>query len=536
MAPLSARCSAAASGRMRPIPSCGLRRTRLISKDAAKLDIQVILEPTDRSINQGLRFIALVYLCIGIYVLFRRWTAPKSTHFYVFCLVSFVLYSFKYTTELDTFDWIIYWGNIAAAALQPALFLHFAVSFSDDYASSAPAGSVDSFSCVALYLPGIFLIGLQVWAIQYWSATEVLRHRLDQISVGYLALYYVIAAIVFQFRYRQCGVRLWSVSSSSGLPAARCSPIAPFTLLYVIPYLADIHGSKPADEVRRSLAGLPAADLQLGHRPLPADGRRPHLQARRHLHARDRRAGRPLLRRRRRHGRDGPHPPAEPAHLGPPGRHHHHRPDLRPSQARDPGPRRSRLRSEALRLPRDPGRVRPRPQLADRPARPARLHRRAAAADTAGHPRRCLPGDESDEHDQVQLSDFELAASHGLTNLQPADLRSARCPLPRLRPAGCQQPSLPREPAAGPAPARVATPERRAARPELLPSLPRRQSRRRLARALSRSSAWAAPTMATSSPAKTWSCSSRWPATSASRSRTRSSIAAWSRRSPSSSA
>src|SRR5579871_271469 len=86
---------------------------------AAKLDIQVILEPADRSINLGLRFIALVYLCIGIYVLFRRWTAPKSTHFYVFCLVSFVLYSFKYTTKLDTFDSIIYWGNILAGALQP---------------------------------------------------------------------------------------------------------------------------------------------------------------------------------------------------------------------------------------------------------------------------------------------------------------------------------------------------------------------------------------------------------------------------------
>src|ERR1700716_1846844 len=98
---------------------------------ATRLDIQVILEPADRSINQGLRFIALVYLCIGIYVLFRRWTAPKSTHFYIFCLVSFVLYSFKYTTKLDTFDWIIYWGNMAAAALQPALFLHFAVSFSN---------------------------------------------------------------------------------------------------------------------------------------------------------------------------------------------------------------------------------------------------------------------------------------------------------------------------------------------------------------------------------------------------------------------
>ena len=92
---------------------------------ATRLDIQVILEPKDRSINQGLRFIALVYLCIGIYVLFRRWTAPKSIHFYVFCLASFVLYSFRSTGELGIFDW----GNMVAQALAagavPALCRQF---------------------------------------------------------------------------------------------------------------------------------------------------------------------------------------------------------------------------------------------------------------------------------------------------------------------------------------------------------------------------------------------------------------------------
>ena len=207
-------------------------------KNAAKLDIQVILEPTDRSINQGLRFIALVYLCIGIYVLFRRWTAPKSTHFYVFCLVSFVLYSFKYTTELDTFDWIIYWGNMAASALQPALFLHFAVNFSDDY-SSKPSGKFRRrLLGIALYLPGIFLVGLQYWAIRYWSATEILRHKLDQISVGYLALYYVIAAIVFRIRYRRAESAL-ERQQLKWLTRGTLLAITPFTLLFAIPYLAD---------------------------------------------------------------------------------------------------------------------------------------------------------------------------------------------------------------------------------------------------------------------------------------------------------
>jgi two-component system, NtrC family, sensor kinase len=217
---------------VRPIPgSANL-------KDAPKFDIQgVIFEPKDRSINQGMRFIALVYLCIGIYVLFRRWTAPKSTHFYVFCLVSFVLYSFKYTSEFDAFDWVIYWGNMVAIALQPALFLHFAVSF-----SAAPAQRHGHLKrrllAAALYLPGIFLVGLQFWAIRYWSATELLRHRLDQIAVGYLALYYVIAAIVFRFRYRHADSGL-ERQQLKWLTRGTLLAITPFTLLYAIPYMAD---------------------------------------------------------------------------------------------------------------------------------------------------------------------------------------------------------------------------------------------------------------------------------------------------------
>src|SRR5580704_15478527 len=123
---------------------------------ATRLDIHVILEPKDRTINQGLRFIALVYLCIGIYVLFRRWTAPKSVHFYVFCLASFVLYSFRSTGEPGTFDWYIYWGNMAAQALQPALFLHFAVSFSDNFASDHRRRLGRRIGCALLYLPGVF--------------------------------------------------------------------------------------------------------------------------------------------------------------------------------------------------------------------------------------------------------------------------------------------------------------------------------------------------------------------------------------------
>ncbi len=64
-----------------------------ITRDGIAIDspTDVYPEPTDRSSFQGLRFIGLIYLAIGIYVLFRRWTAPRATHFYLFCLVSFAL-------------------------------------------------------------------------------------------------------------------------------------------------------------------------------------------------------------------------------------------------------------------------------------------------------------------------------------------------------------------------------------------------------------------------------------------------------------
>src|ERR1019366_1447128 len=79
---------------------------------SAPFPVQVLLEPADRSTDQGSRLIALVYLLIGLYVLFRRWTAPKSTHFFVFCLVSFVLYAFRPTYVPGIFDQVINWGNL----------------------------------------------------------------------------------------------------------------------------------------------------------------------------------------------------------------------------------------------------------------------------------------------------------------------------------------------------------------------------------------------------------------------------------------
>ena len=234
----------------RPAVRCQLEPT------STKFPVQVYLELTDRSINYGLRLIALVYLGIGLYVLFRRWTAPKSTHFYVFCLASFVLYAFRYTSQFDTLDWIIYWCSIVASALQPALFLHFAFSFSDSLGDSLRRRR-STLLAFFVYVPGIYLVGLQLVAILRWAATETLKHRLDKIALAYMAICYVCAAAIFFFRARSSEFPLQR-QQLKWLTRGTFLAVIPFTLLYVIPFLLDIAvPSLFANLVRLSLVFLP---------------------------------------------------------------------------------------------------------------------------------------------------------------------------------------------------------------------------------------------------------------------------------------
>ena len=121
--------------------------TYSLIRGSIALDSKVLLIPADRSLNNSLRLIALIYLGIGLYVLLRRWTATGSTHFYIFCLVSFIAYSFKYTGKLNDFDWIIYWSNIVAWVLQPAHVPALRPDFSGE-AAVGPAASVDCLARV----------------------------------------------------------------------------------------------------------------------------------------------------------------------------------------------------------------------------------------------------------------------------------------------------------------------------------------------------------------------------------------------------
>ncbi len=219
--------------------------------------VSVILVPFDRSLNIGLRFIALIYLGIGLYVLLRRWTAPKSTHFYVFCLVSFIFYAFHYTGKLNQFDWIIYWSNVVAELLQPALFLHFVLVFPE----VKDAVRRHRWLLPVCYLPGAMLLVLHVAAIQFLAASEVLRYNLDRLEMSYLAAFFILAAAVLWHTYRHASTPILR-QQMKWVTRGTILAITPFTLFYVIPYL---NGAQSTPLMKVSVLSLVFLPLTFGY-------------------------------------------------------------------------------------------------------------------------------------------------------------------------------------------------------------------------------------------------------------------------------
>jgi two-component system, NtrC family, sensor kinase len=246
-------------GLVRQLYATGVWRKASYSlvRDGVPLDSSVLLVPADRSLNNSLRLIALIYLGIGLYVLLRRWTAVGSTHFYIFCLVSFIAYSFKYTGKLNDFDWIIYWSNIVAWVLQPALFLHFVLTFPEKrrFVRERP------WLLALAYVPGVVLLGRHVVALRLAQASGVLRWDMDRQEMAYGALLFIVAAAALWNSYRRATTTILR-QQLKWVTRGTILAIVPYTLAYVIPYLM---GSLPGTWMRLSVLFLGLLPLTFGY-------------------------------------------------------------------------------------------------------------------------------------------------------------------------------------------------------------------------------------------------------------------------------
>jgi two-component system, NtrC family, sensor kinase len=208
-----------------------------LTRNGEPYDTSLVLDAqgTSGSVRNYLALVGLLYLVIGTFILFRRWTARKSRHFYVFCLASFVLYTFAYTGKLNLFDWTIYWLNVAAWVLQPALFLHFCLTFPE----RSPLLRERRYLAPLLYVPGIAL-----GAIHVLVAVDILvlplpllqaRWLLDRVELFYLGAYFLAGALALQYAYSRASDPIlkhqlkWVVRGT-------WLAIVPFAALYALPY------------------------------------------------------------------------------------------------------------------------------------------------------------------------------------------------------------------------------------------------------------------------------------------------------------
>jgi two-component system, NtrC family, sensor kinase len=230
-----------------------------IRRDGESFEVPLVTAPQENpsSINDYLGITALLYLFIGLFIFARRWNAPRAIHFYVFCLVSFILYSFHYSGKLNSFDWTIYWGNVVALLLQPALIVHFALVFPERRGTLWPK------------LLALYSIPLALLAVHLSVATATLdfypsigaRILLDKGESFYLGVYFLLAAAIFLASYFRApsGVLRQQLKWVTG---GTFAGIVPFFALYVLPGL---FVDAPAKWMEMSVVSLALIPLCFGY-------------------------------------------------------------------------------------------------------------------------------------------------------------------------------------------------------------------------------------------------------------------------------
>src|SRR5712691_8447270 len=211
-----------------------------IERGGRQFETQLVVAPAEKhpSIENYLRVVGLLYLFIGLFIFVRRWSATRAVHFYIFCLVSFVLYSFQYTGKLGAFDWEIYWGGIVARLLQPALLLHFTMVFPE----RRPSGKWQRTKLAFVYgVPGMLLLVRVLVGLQELGFMPSLEARilLDRLDLACLGVYFLLAAAVFVQSYRRASSTILR-QQLKWVTGGALAGLLPFLFLYIVPYFLGV--------------------------------------------------------------------------------------------------------------------------------------------------------------------------------------------------------------------------------------------------------------------------------------------------------
>ncbi len=222
----------------------------------AEIEYHVIVGEAQADTALWAQYVAgAAYLAIGLFVYFRRGSAPKALHFYLLCLVSFILSTFHYSGKLNNFDKVIYWGNVVAGFLAPTVFLHFCLAFPH------PKRYLRGWRAMLVYVPAVALtllwVGIATGTVRLGGTLLEVRILLDRLQMAFLSGTYLLGAGILALLVRKEEdpvVRRQLTWLRNGAIAG----ILPFTVFYVMPYL---FGAVPTHFMKLSVLTLPLMPL-----------------------------------------------------------------------------------------------------------------------------------------------------------------------------------------------------------------------------------------------------------------------------------
>jgi PAS domain S-box-containing protein len=191
-----------------------------------------------------INFIGLIYLFVGLFVLFKQGgRAPFVTHFATLCLTAFVFHFYQSTTQYEDLDLAIAFLDTAAYILFAPLLVHFCAR----YPVHQQVAGKRRWPIYLVYAPAVVLIILAALVYNITQLTPPSRlHFSDKFIDGFYVAIFVhfmlgiltgAGLLVRTFVRSEAAVvrqqLKWVVWGSA-------LAIAPFTLLYAIPYIFGI--------------------------------------------------------------------------------------------------------------------------------------------------------------------------------------------------------------------------------------------------------------------------------------------------------
>lgn len=199
------------------------------------------------------------YLCIGLFIYFRRGSAQKAQHFYIFCLVSFIFCCFHYSGKLNNFDKVIYACNVVAGWLAPTLFLHFCLTFPE------PRPWLRRSYVPLLYAPGILFtaifFGLTSGLVNTSIPTIQMAWYMDRLWMALLTSIYLLSGLSLALEYRRTDDVILRQQLKWLRNGTVCG-VLPFALFYAAPYVA---GIVPGTYLRLSVLSLVLVPITIAY-------------------------------------------------------------------------------------------------------------------------------------------------------------------------------------------------------------------------------------------------------------------------------